>query len=640
MATTFSRLKLSTDARPLVDQVLARAANATDRKKIEAALVQAAGVDGNKVLSAKEVRAIADAFQAASTGNAALTPDHLGIGLEKATTTLKSMETLGNLDGVTNAFTLQGASVEAKLIADLNASVARANGRPMDVNILIFEFQSDNIEKALTDIAKQHPNVKIRIIADSGQASESGGNALPSLLKQKLPNVEVKFKKDFPYVWSSSLGRPTYNHGATGGLNHHKGLVTFIDGKPDTLVTGSFNWSNTADSKNYENLTTFQNMDSASARAITQFGEEFAGFWNNPEAALSPNAFQNFKGEKWNAMMIANGKAPNAKTNRPDDAYAAYTLPTDAKSIDVNSVRVADEARLATLLGSKTLARTVRLEREKFGRFADVADLKERVPALAGFSDAQLSAIGFGSGRVSINTATLEELDKAGLTKTQAQAVIAWREKNGDFDSVADLKKLGVPQATLTRLRDVLTAVDVEAFFNSRPYGAPAGDTGYGVAGDRQSPVAAADGTIKPADASVTVAATDLFNRAKAGETIDVAMYGMSPSSPEFKSLSDAAKRGVQVRVILNDDYTATSVAALKALATQGYPVDVRVQKAKTMHEKFGVVGNDVFSGSANFSESSSTKHSENRIAIKNHDETADAFRARFEEIWARSKVS
>ncbi|MEW6430369.1 MAG: phospholipase D-like domain-containing protein [Myxococcota bacterium] len=639
MATTFSRLKLAADARPLVDQVLARAASATDRMKIEAALVQAAGVDGNKVLSAKEVRAIADAFEAASAGNGALTPDKLGIGLETATSTLKSMETLGNLDGVTNAFTLQGASVEAKLIADLNASVARANGRPMDVNILIFEFQSDAIEKALSDIAKKNPNVTIRVIADSGQASETGGNALPSLLKEKLPNVQVKFKKDFPYLWSASQGRPIYNHGATQGLNHHKGLVTFIDGKPDTLITGSFNWSNTADSKNYENLTVFNNMDSASARAITQFGEEFAGYWNNPNAALSPNAFLNFKGEKWNAMLVANGKAPTAKTNRPDDSYPPYSLPTDSKSIDVNSFRAADEARLAALLGSKALARSVRLEREKYGRFSDMAELKERVPALAAFSDAQLQAIGFGSGRVSINTATLEELDRAGLTKKQAEAVVAWREKNGDFDSVSDLKKLGVPQATLTKLKDVLTAVDVEAFFNSKAWGDTKGDTGYGPAGDRQSPVAGADGTVRASDASVTVAATDLFNRAKPPDTIDVAMYGMSPSAPEVKSLVEAARRGVPVRVILNDDYTGPAVAALKALATQGYPVEVRIQKAKTMHEKFGVVGNDVFSGSANFSESSSSKHSENRITIKNHDETADAFRARFEEIWAKSTV-
>lgn len=633
--TTFSQLKLTSAARPIVDRVLARATTAADRTRIEKALVSAAGADLNKVLSAQEVQAVADAFEAAATG--ALTPDLLGVGIEGAHVAIKSMADLGNLDGVSNVFTLQGKSVEARMVKELQDAVVRANGRPMDVNMLIFEFQSDVMEKAVTDIARQNPNVTFRVIADSGQATASGGNALPELLKLGLPNIQVKFKKDFPYVWNDSLKRPTYNHGATQGLNHHKGFVTFIDGKPDALLTGSFNWSTTADTKNYEDLTVFQNKDSSSRRAVEQFGGEFAGYWNNPDAALSPNAFQNYKGTKWNEMLIAHGKPGTSITNRADDAYGAYALPSDTKSLDVNGFRVQDETRLATLLGSKTLARTVMQERAKFGRFADAADLKERVPQLANLTEAQLQNIGFGSGQVSINTATLEELDKVGLTKKQATALVAYREKNGDFDSIDDLIKVGVPKATITRLRASLTAVDVEAFFNSRPAGAPAGGTGYGPDGSRTAVVAGADGVIGNSRASVTVAATDLFNRAKAGETIDVAMYGASPSAPEFVALIAAAKRGAVVRVVLEDGYTGPAAAALKALATQGFPVDVRIQKAKTMHEKFGVVGNDVFFGSANFSESSSTKHSENRIAVKNHQETADVFKSRFDEIWAKS---
>lgn len=633
--TTFSQLKLTSAARPIVDRVLARATTAADRTRIEKALVSAAGADLNKVLSAQEVQAVADAFEAAATG--ALTPDLLGVGIEGAHVALKSMADLGNLDGVSNVFTLQGKSVEARMVRELQDAVVRANGRPMDVNMLIFEFQSDVMEKAVTDIARQNPNVTFRVIADSGQATASGGNALPELLKLGLPNIQVKFKKDFPYVWNDSLKRPTYNHGATQGLNHHKGFVTFIDGKPDALLTGSFNWSTTADTKNYEDLTVFQNKDSSSRRAVEQFGGEFAGYWNNPDAALSPNAFQNYKGTKWNEMLIAHGKPGTSITNRADDSYGTYALPSDTKSLDVNGFRVQDETRLATLLGSKTLARTVMQERAKFGRFADATDLKERVPQLANLTEAQLQNIGFGSGQVSINTATLEELDKVGLTKKQATALVAYRAQNGDFDSIHDLIKVGVPKATITRLRASLTAVDVEAFFNSRPAGAPAGGTGYGPDGTRTAVVAGADGVIGNSRASVTVAATDLFNRAKAGETIDVAMYGASPSAPEFVALIAAAKRGAVVRVVLEDGYTGPAAAALKALATQGFPVDVRIQKAKTMHEKFGVVGNDVFFGSANFSESSSTKHSENRIAVKNHQETADVFKSRFDEIWAKS---
>jgi competence ComEA-like helix-hairpin-helix protein len=508
----------------------------------------------------------------------------------------------------------------------------------MDVNMMIFEFQSDAIEQTIASLARQHPNVTFRIIGDSGQASDTGGNALPSLLKERLPNVLVKYKKDFPYVWSDTQKRPVYNHGASQGLNHHKGFATFIDGKPDVLVTGSFNWSNTADTKNYEDLTVFRNMDSSTRRGIEQFGEEFAGFWNNRDATLSPNEFLNFRGERWNEMLVRNGQRPVSTTNRPSDDYGRYELPRDDKSIDVNGFRAQDEVRLGLLLGSKTLARTVMQERSKFGRFADLAELRERVPALARYSGAQLASIGFGSGQVSINTGSLEELDRVGLTKRQAEAVVAWREQHGDFESLDELRKAGVPQATINRLRDALTAIDVEAFFNSRPLGSPAAGTGYGPAGSREAVVAGADGVVGRSRASVTVAATDLFNRTRAGESIDVAMYGASPSSPEFRALAEAAKRGVRVRVVLNDAYTGPATAALKALATQGYPVEVRIQKARTMHQKFGVVGNDVFFGSANFSESSSTKHSENRFTIKNHEETAAEFKARFEEIWTRSR--
>jgi competence ComEA-like helix-hairpin-helix protein len=636
---SFSQLKLSADSRPLVDRALARASSDADKARIQDALVKAAGVDGNKVLSAKEVQAVVDAFETAAPGNAALSAAQLGLGLDKANAALGSMATLGNVDGITNDFTLEGASVETKLIAQLNDTIARAGSRPCDVNMLIFEFQSDAIEKAISDAAKTHPNVTFRIIADSTQATGSGGNALPVLLAARLPNVQVKFKKDFPYTWNPQLGRPDFNHGATQGLNHHKGFVSTIDGKPDTLVTGSFNWSNTADTKNYEDLTTFRDQDSSSRRALGQFAEEFTGYWNNPDAALSPNAFQNFKGTKWNELLKAHGKPETAKTDRPDDSYPLYAPKADTTSVDLNGYRASDEARLATLLGSKTLAKKVLTERKNFGRFADAADLKERVPETAGLSAEKLQALTFGSGKVSINTATAEELDKAGLTAKQAKAVVAWREKNGDFDDVGQLRGLGIPQTTLQKVADVLTAIDVEAFFSSRAFGAPQAGTGYGPSGGRTAVVAGADGVVSAQAASVTAGATDLFNRAKSGESISVAMYGMSPSAPEFVSLAAAAKRGAKVRVVLNDDGTQNAVAALKALAAQGLSVEVRIQSAKTMHEKFGVVGDDVFFGSANFSESSTTKHSENRVTVKNDAEVAGEFTGRFENLWAKSKV-
>lgn len=633
---TFDQLKIAPQAKALVDQLMART-NAADQAKVREALVKAAGVDGNRVLSLVEVRVIADAFDKAAPGTGKLDSAQLGQGLGEAWSNLGSMESLSNLDGVSTHFTFE-ESLSTKLISELQSSVARANGRPMEVNMMIFEFQSDAIEKAIADIARDNPNVTFRIIGDSGQATASGGNALPNLLKEKLPNVQVKYKKDFPYVWSEKNGRPTYNHGTTSGLNHHKGFATFIDGRPDRLVTGSFNWSDTADTKNYEDLSIYSGEDATARRAITQYGGEFAGFWNDGNATLTPNAFANFKGQKWNEMMIAHGKPPNMSTNRPDDTVPVYTPRADVLSFDVNGWRPHDETRLKAAVGA-TLARAIISERKKFGRFESMEALLERVPGLAKVPASKLEPMFFGSGKISINVATKEELDAAGFLPKQAADIVAWREKNGDFESLADLAKLGLTAARIESVRELMTAVDVEAFFNSRPYGATAGGTGYGPDGTRQTPVAGADGTVAPSRASVVVGATDLFNRATPATPISLAMYGLSVSSPEFKSLEAAARRGVPVRIVLNDDYNAGPIAAIKKLKEQGIDIDVRVQKAKTMHQKFGVVGDDAFAGSANFSESSSTKHSEDRFTVKNHPELAGEFQARFDELWTKSKT-
>lgn len=634
---TFDQLKIAASARPLVDRVLARAVTADDQAKVKAALVAAAKVNGDKYLTTTEVQAIADAFEAAAPGSAVLTSAQLGVGIELAHTQLKSMGSLGNLDGVSLHFTFQ-ESLEKKLLSELAGTIERAKGKPVEVNMMIFEFQSDGIQQAISDAAKKNPNVTFRIIADSGQASPTGGNALPELLKEKLPNIEVKYKKDFPYVWNATAGKPAYNHGATKGLNHHKGFSTSIDGRPDRLVTGSFNWSATADTKNYEDLTVFSAVDAATRRPVEQYTDEFAAFWNNDDAVLSPNNFSNFKDAAWNAMMVANGKPPSTFPAKPADNYAAYTPKQDLASLDINGFRASDKTRLTTAIGS-TLAKAVLSERLKAGRFASREELLERVPKLATLPPAKLEALFFGSGQISINAASKEELDLAGFTPTQADTILAYRAKNGDFESVDDLLKAGITQTRLDSMRDIINAVDLEAFFNSRAFGAPVGGTGYGSGGTRLTTATGADGVVSNVKASVTVAATDLFNKAKPGQSIAVGMYGMSGTAPEAKALIEAAKRGVNVRIVINDDFSASTVAVFKALKAQGFPIDIRVQSAKTMHEKFGVVGDDAFSGSANFSESSSTKHSEDRFAVKNHPEIAAQFQSQFELLWAKSKI-
>jgi competence protein ComEA len=60
------------------------------------------------------------------------------------------------------------------------------------------------------------------------------------------------------------------------------------------------------------------------------------------------------------------------------------------------------------------------------------------------------------SKKVNINTATAEELDSLpGIGPTTAQKIIDYREKNGQYTSIEDLKKIGgIGDKTLDKFRD------------------------------------------------------------------------------------------------------------------------------------------------------------------------------------------
>ena len=63
------------------------------------------------------------------------------------------------------------------------------------------------------------------------------------------------------------------------------------------------------------------------------------------------------------------------------------------------------------------------------------------------------------SGLVNINTATISELTSvSGIGESRAQAIIAYREKNGSFRSIEDIKKVdGIKEGLFAKIKDKIT---------------------------------------------------------------------------------------------------------------------------------------------------------------------------------------
>jgi phosphatidylserine/phosphatidylglycerophosphate/cardiolipin synthase-like enzyme len=131
-------------------------------------------------------------------------------------------------------------------------------------------------------------------------------------------------------------------------------------------------------------------------------------------------------------------------------------------------------------------------------------------------------------------------------------------------------------------------------------------------------------------------------------------------TSPLFRSLVDAATRGVRVRVLLNDESVFSnkpsknlqSVTDLNAIAlsqgTQGRPLpleaaiaDLASMKVSIIHNKGVLVdGEKVLVSSINWNENSVKNNRETAVVITSK-EAYDAFEALFEQDWrARRRPS
>jgi hypothetical protein len=181
-----------------------------------------------------------------------------------------------------------GAGLRDRILSVIRDAATVAETHHVDVHIMTFSFTDAQIATVLVQAARHHSNLSIRLIADWNQGAEGYGRKVRALAALGLPNLEVRYKKDQPYVWDADASRMRWSYHASRGLLHHKTLAVLVDGRPQTVLAGSFNWSSRS-AKAYENLVVLTADTPASTSVMTAIEREFEALWSDGAATLSPD---------------------------------------------------------------------------------------------------------------------------------------------------------------------------------------------------------------------------------------------------------------------------------------------------------------------------------------------------------------
>lgn len=117
-----------------------------------------------------------------------------------------------------------------------------------------------------------------------------------------------------------------------------------------------------------------------------------------------------------------------------------------------------------------------------------------------------------------------------------------------------------------------------------------------------------------------------------------VAAYSFT-SKPIATALITAKLRGVDVRVVADMKSNGAHYSAVTFLANKGVPVRLNGRYA-IMHNKFMVIdGQDVQTGSFNYTQAASQKNAENVLVLREVPELAAIYAQNFEKLWEEGEM-
>jgi len=163
------------------------------------------------------------------------------IGFKNPTDLFSKTEVYFSPEGQTEVYFSPEGRIKERLVQAISESKS-------SVDIAIFNFTSHNLRAALVKAKKR--GVKIRVIADAKQMENDEHSLIGTLMQE---GFEVKLLKQ--------QGQ---------GIMHNKFAI--FDKK--LLSTGSYNWTESAEHKNYENVLFLSSQD-----VIKAYQKEFDELW-------------------------------------------------------------------------------------------------------------------------------------------------------------------------------------------------------------------------------------------------------------------------------------------------------------------------------------------------------------------------
>lgn len=231
------------------------------------------------------------------------------------------------------------------------------------LDLMMFSFTHYKLAMKLLDVAKAKPNAKFRLLFDHSMLEETPEkkSLMPPLLETKavelgLKNLEIRYKfRANAYGYSSETQKIELDH-FRSKLLHHK--VMIVNG--EKCVFGSYNWSGSAEERNFEDAFVFSAAEPAGKDVITRFKAEFDFLWDRYYGGWNgegerPYTISGPEGRAW-AQRIIQLLKENAEVSKIRDVLdksGASTLKQIAEETNLKADEV--EKLFAPLLQEKLI---------------------------------------------------------------------------------------------------------------------------------------------------------------------------------------------------------------------------------------------------------------------------------------------